>query len=59
VARAELLRLLEAHIVKLKKRPGYDGHAERFRKNVVIDIVVLDLTEMGSVFKFAEEIRAK
>jgi 3-keto steroid reductase len=52
-ARTKLLQLLDAYVVKLKKQPGYDGHAEVFQKNVVLDTRALDLAVIGSVFKFA------
>ena len=59
VARADLLRLLDVHVSKLQKRPGYDGHAQEFRKNVVIDVVILDLAELSSVFKFVKDVASK
>ena len=59
VARGDLLRLLDAYVSKLQKRPGYDGHAHEFRKNVVIDIAILDLAELSSVFKFAKHVASK
>ncbi|RDB19578.1 3-keto-steroid reductase [Hypsizygus marmoreus] len=58
-ARTELLGLLDAHVAKLRKRKDYDGHADEFRKNVVIDIVSLDLAMISSVFKFADEVSTK
>lgn len=59
VARTKLLRLLDNYVAKLRKEPGYDGHAEEFRKNVVLDIVSLDLAMISTVFKFADEVSAK
>jgi len=59
VARTDLLRLLDTHVSRLQKQPGYDGHAHEFRKNVVIDVVILDLAELSSVFKFAEDVASK
>jgi len=52
-ARTKLLRLLDAYIAKLQRQPGYDGHADAFRKNVVIDTRELDLAVIGSVFRFS------
>lgn len=52
-ARTKLLQLLDTYIAKLKKLPGYDGHAEAFQKNVVLDTRELDLAVIGSLFKFA------
>ncbi|KAG5650015.1 hypothetical protein H0H81_001080 [Sphagnurus paluster] len=59
VARTKLLDLLDAYISKLQRIHNYDGHAHTFRKNLVIDIVSLDLAMLGTVFKFANEISAK
>ena len=52
-ARAKLLKLLDTYVAELKMQSGYDGHAEVFRKNVVLDTRELDLAIIGSVFKFA------
>jgi 3-keto steroid reductase len=52
-ARTQLLSLLDTYVAKLKKQPGYNGHAEVFQQNVVLDIRELDLAIVGSVFKFA------
>jgi 3-keto steroid reductase len=53
-ARTLLLSLFDSHIDKLRKQPGYDGHAHEFRKNVNIEIHALDLASISSVFRFAE-----
>ncbi|KAF8075838.1 hypothetical protein FPV67DRAFT_1469452 [Lyophyllum atratum] len=58
-ARTKLLGLLDAHVARLQRRPGYDGHAHVFRKNVTIDIIALDLAMISSVFKFADEVSTK
>ena len=58
-ARKELLQLLDEDIAQRKKRPDYDGWAEKFRENVQIDVGQLDLASMSSVFKFAEEVKRK
>ncbi len=54
-AKLELLKSLDAHVADLKTRPGYDGHAERFRKNVDIVVMRLDLADLSTVFSFANE----
>ncbi|KAF8730503.1 hypothetical protein AX14_005510 [Amanita brunnescens Koide BX004] len=58
-ARLELLKSLDAHVVDVKTRSDYDGHAERFRKNVDIVVMRLDLADVSTVFSFADEIMAK
>ncbi|KAG6877859.1 hypothetical protein C0993_003065 [Termitomyces sp. T159_Od127] len=58
-ARTKLLRLLDSYIHQLQKRPDYDGHALSFRKNLIIDIVSLDLAMINTVFKFADEVTNK
>ncbi|KAG6831902.1 hypothetical protein H0H87_003553 [Tephrocybe sp. NHM501043] len=58
-ARTKLLSLLDSYILKLKKGPGYDGRAQKFRENLVVDIVSLDLAMISSVFKFADELTVK
>lgn len=59
VARQSLYKKLDAHITQQKKLPEYDGHAERFRENLRIEIHSLDLAVIQSVFNFATEISAK
>ncbi|KAG6840632.1 hypothetical protein C0991_005397 [Blastosporella zonata] len=58
-ARTKLMGVLDRHIFQLQKKPGYDGRAHEFRKNLVVDIVSLDLAMVGTVFKFADEMTAK
>ncbi|KAF8632001.1 hypothetical protein AX17_004946 [Amanita inopinata Kibby_2008] len=58
-AKRELLGFLDAHIAMLKTRTDYDGHAEKFRKNLEIDIMYLDLADLGTVFAFANGMAAK
>ncbi|KAJ7666531.1 hypothetical protein B0H17DRAFT_1089588 [Mycena rosella] len=55
-AREELYAELDAHIVGLRAHPGYDGHADTFRKNLQIEIEYLDLAKLSTVFNFATEI---
>ncbi|THH11275.1 hypothetical protein EW145_g754 [Phellinidium pouzarii] len=59
VARTELLRLLDKEVSRQKRQKVYDGHAERFRRNVVIDVHRLDLASVDSVFGFGREISSK
>lgn len=58
-AKATLFKLLDAHIVKLKRSRDYDGHAAKFRENLRIEVHELDLAMLKSVTKFAEEIQQK
>jgi 3-keto steroid reductase len=52
-ARKELYTELDAHITGLRKRPGYDGHADVFRRNLKIEVEYLDLAVLSTVFNFA------
>jgi 3-keto steroid reductase len=58
-ARLELLKSLDAHVADLKARPDYNGHAERFQKNVDIVVMCLDLADLSTVFSFANEAMSK
>ena len=55
-ARNKLFRLLDAYIQKLRRQPGYEGHADEFQKKLQVDIIGLDLAMLSSVFKFAAEV---
>lgn len=46
---------MDAEISRQRKSSGYTGHAEDFRRGLVIDFISLDLASMESVFMFAEE----
>ncbi|KAG6829684.1 hypothetical protein H0H92_003802 [Tricholoma furcatifolium] len=59
VARTKLLGLLDSYIETLQRTPKYDGHAHTFRKNLVVDIVPIDLAMISTVFKFANEVTNK
>ncbi|KAF9266884.1 3-keto sterol reductase [Marasmius fiardii PR-910] len=56
-AREKLLTLLDEHIERLKKREGYDGHAQVFRENVRIEFHELDLGMLSTVSKFSRELK--
>ncbi|KAJ4471989.1 hypothetical protein J3R30DRAFT_1015483 [Lentinula aciculospora] len=56
VARQMLLHLLDKHVEGLKKIPGYDGHADLFRKNVKIVIHQVDLSSLVTIPKFVREL---
>lgn len=58
-AKQRLLKLLDAHIAKVRRRPGYDGHAERFRQNLEINYHHVDMSVAHSVFKFCDELAQK
>ncbi|KIL67356.1 hypothetical protein M378DRAFT_102521 [Amanita muscaria Koide BX008] len=58
-ARVQLLNFLDARVAYLKTRPHYDGHAETFRKNVDIVVTQLDLAEIASVLRFADQVVSK
>ncbi|KAL0570677.1 3-keto-steroid reductase [Marasmius crinis-equi] len=56
VAKEKLLGLLDGYVEKLKKSPGYTGHAEVFRRNLRIENYDLDLGMLSSVTKFAKQV---
>lgn len=56
-ARQKLLRRLDRHIAVEERKPGYDGHAERFRAHLEINFHSVDMSVASSTFKFCEEIR--
>lgn len=56
-ARQTLLRRLDRYIALEQKKPGYDGHAERFRENLEVNFHSVDMSVARSVFSFCEEIR--
>jgi 3-keto steroid reductase len=58
-ARTKLLTKLDDHIEKLRSRQGYDGHAERFRKNLEVNFHKVDMADVKSVFDFAGEVQAR
>lgn len=58
-AKKRLLRLLDGHIASLKRTSSYDGHAEKFRQNVRIQVHSVDLCIMSSVFDFCKELTDK
>ncbi|KAI5122148.1 hypothetical protein M0805_000795 [Coniferiporia weirii] len=58
-ARTELFRLLDEEVTRQKLQKNYDGHAGRFRENVVVVVHRLDLASVESVFNFGREINSK
>lgn len=58
-AHNRLHELLDVHVEKQKKLPGYDGHADLFRSNVKIEIEYLDLAKMSTIFQFSRNIKNK
>lgn len=61
VARKFLYNFLDQHIARLEKGRGakYDGHADKVRKNVKIEIEELDLASVRSVEKAGVRIGQK
>lgn len=55
-ARFKLLQKLDRHVAVEKQKPGYDGHAERFRENLQIAFHQVDMSRAHSVFKFCGEL---
>ncbi|KAF8845589.1 NAD(P)-binding protein [Paxillus ammoniavirescens] len=55
-ARTKLYKLVDEHVHRLKNSRDYDGHAEKFRRNLNIAVHTVDLSHIQSVFRFADEI---
>ncbi|KAJ7762754.1 hypothetical protein DFH07DRAFT_813350 [Mycena maculata] len=58
-ARKDLYKELDVYMARLRARPGYDGHADVFRRNLKIEIEYLDLAALSSVFNFGEQMSKK
>ena len=58
-ARDDLLSWFDAQVHKAQSEPGYDGHAEAFQKNVVVDVEYVDLASIKTVIEFGERISKK
>ncbi|KAH8105487.1 NAD(P)-binding protein [Cristinia sonorae] len=58
-ARQQLLQELDEYIHGEKRRPGYDGYAERFRDNLEVNIHLIDMSSLRTVFRFARELSQK
>ncbi|KAK7696595.1 hypothetical protein QCA50_001253 [Cerrena zonata] len=58
-ARQKLLDLLDDHVAREIRRPDYDGHAEKFRNNLELDFLPIDMSNIRSVFRFANAIPQK
>ncbi|KAJ7590820.1 hypothetical protein C8J56DRAFT_543925 [Mycena floridula] len=50
---------LDAHIRKLSRSANYDGHADIFRRNLRIEVHILNLAILRSVLEFSQEISQK
>ena len=59
IARLEILKFLDARVAYLKAQQHYDGHAEKFRQNVEIVCLRLDLADISTVFRFADEVTSR
>ncbi|KAI0079726.1 hypothetical protein K474DRAFT_1658817 [Panus rudis PR-1116 ss-1] len=55
-AREKLLDLLDEHILRQRRRPGYDGHADLFRDNLEINFHQIDMSDERTVFRFTRDI---
>ena len=55
-ARTKLLYLLDRHVEDEKERSDYDGHAERFQKNVEINFHYVDMLIVQTVFEFCDDL---
>lgn len=55
-ARTKLYNCLDSDIARRQKSPDFDSHAISFRKNLTIEVHVVDLANLTTIFKFAEDI---
>ncbi|KAG2159067.1 NAD(P)-binding protein [Suillus bovinus] len=55
-ARDKLYQFADEQVCHLEILPGYDGHAETFRKHLTIVVHTVDLSHIQTVFRFADEI---
>lgn len=55
-AKRRLLERLDKHIAAERRKPGYDGHAETFRRNLQVNFHQVDMSVVHSVFQFCESI---
>lgn len=58
-ARTELYNFLDAHIKVQRELPGYDGHADTFRRNLEIEVHHLDLADIRTVCQFGRTLSLK
>jgi hypothetical protein len=58
-ARVKLYDIADELVRRAKHSPDYDGRAEIFRKNLHIALHIIDLADIQSVFRFADEITQK
>ncbi|KDQ65009.1 hypothetical protein JAAARDRAFT_202254 [Jaapia argillacea MUCL 33604] len=58
-ARRELYDTLDKEIAERSRKGEDDGFGGKFRRNLTIDILQVDLSQMSSVFKFCDEVRQK
>ncbi|KAG1863715.1 NAD(P)-binding protein [Suillus subluteus] len=55
-ARDKLYQFADEQVRHLEILPGYDGHAETFRKHLTIVVHTVDLSRIQTVFRFADEV---
>ncbi|KAG1902897.1 NAD(P)-binding protein [Suillus fuscotomentosus] len=55
-ARDKLYQFADEQVRHLEILPGYDGHAETFRKHLNIVVHTVDLSRIQTVFRFADEV---
>ncbi|KAH7917328.1 NAD(P)-binding protein [Leucogyrophana mollusca] len=55
-ARTGLYKLFDQHLHNLRKHRKYDGHADTFRLNLKIQVLVVDLGSIESIFQFRDEL---
>ncbi|KAG2148026.1 NAD(P)-binding protein [Suillus clintonianus] len=55
-ARDKLYQFADEQVRQHETFPGYDGHAETFRKHLTIVVHTVDLSRIQTVFRFADEV---
>jgi 3-keto steroid reductase len=58
-ARSRIYQHLQRFIETIRKQPGHDIYADVFLKNLSIDIQLLDLSKIRSVFTFSKTLRER
>jgi 3-keto steroid reductase len=58
-ARKELYQRADVEVAKRRGKAGDNGHADRFRANLHIELQYIDLADLKTVFKAADELSNK
>ncbi|EAU80573.1 3-keto sterol reductase [Coprinopsis cinerea okayama7 len=58
-AKDELLAWFDQHVKQRRRQTGYTGRAEEVQRNLVVDVVPLDLASVKTVFEFAKTVKER